>query len=64
MAGRRAQRPEQAAEEARQVIHTSGDLSSERTAARARAVLHRLKEYEHVPEARDVLTDYGHLLLA
>ncbi|MFF7965045.1 hypothetical protein ACFZC3_06715 [Streptomyces sp. NPDC007903] len=40
------------------------DLSSERTAARARAVLHRLMEYEHVPEAREVLTDYGHLLLA
>ncbi|MFF8650435.1 helix-turn-helix domain-containing protein [Streptomyces griseoluteus] len=59
-----ANEPEQAAEEARQVIHTSGDLSSERTAARARAVLHRLKEYDHVPEARDVLTDYGHLLLA
>ncbi|WP_329012261.1 hypothetical protein [Streptomyces sp. NBC_01601] len=59
-----ANEPEQAAEEARQVIDTSGDLSSERTATRARAVLHRLKEYEDVPEAREVLTDYGHLLPA
>ncbi|MFI8349285.1 helix-turn-helix domain-containing protein [Streptomyces sp. NPDC085596] len=59
-----ANEPEQAAEEARKVIDTSGDLSSERTATRARAVLHRLKEYEDVPEAREVLTDYGHLLLA
>ncbi|MEU1131233.1 hypothetical protein ABZ383_15455 [Streptomyces sp. NPDC005900] len=58
-----ANEPEQAAEEARRVIDTSGDLSSERTAERARTVLHRLKEYEDVPEARDVLADYGHLLL-
>lgn len=56
--------PEQAAEEARRVIDASGDLSSERAAERARTVLRRLKEYEDVPEARDVLTDYGHLLLA
>ncbi|MYR56319.1 helix-turn-helix domain-containing protein [Streptomyces sp. SID625] len=59
-----ANEPEQAAEEARRVIDTSGDLSSERTAERARTVLHRLKDYEDVPEAREVLTDYGHLLLA
>ncbi|MEU6240394.1 helix-turn-helix domain-containing protein [Streptomyces sp. NPDC047024] len=59
-----ANEPEQAAEEARRVIDTSGDLSSERTAERARTVLHRLKEYEDVPEAREVLADYGHLLLA
>ncbi|MFE9251335.1 helix-turn-helix domain-containing protein [Streptomyces sp. NPDC007088] len=59
-----ANEPEQAAEEARRVINTSGDLSSERTAERARTVLHRLKEYQDVPEAREVLADYGHLLLA
>ncbi|MER5459743.1 hypothetical protein ABT010_03420 [Streptomyces sp. NPDC002668] len=59
-----ANEPEQAAEEARNVIDASGDLSSERTAERARAVLHRLKEFEDVPEAREVLADHGHLLLA
>ncbi|WP_153812422.1 helix-turn-helix transcriptional regulator [Streptomyces sp. SUK 48] len=59
-----ANEPEQAADEARRVIDTSGDLSSERTAERARTVLHRLKDYEDVPEAREVLTDHGHLLLA
>ncbi|MEV6088875.1 helix-turn-helix transcriptional regulator [Streptomyces cellulosae] len=59
-----ANEPEQAAEEARRVIDTSGDLASKRTAERARTVLHRLKEYEDVPEAREVLADYGHLLLA
>ncbi|MEU2080840.1 helix-turn-helix transcriptional regulator [Streptomyces albus] len=59
-----ANEPEQAAEEARRVIDTSGDLSSERTAERARTVLHRLKDYEDVPEAREALADYGHLLLA
>ncbi|CAL9379446.1 helix-turn-helix domain-containing protein [Streptomyces sp. enrichment culture] len=59
-----ANEPEQAAEEARRVIDASGDLSSERTAERARTVLHRLKDYEDVPEAREVLTDFGHLLLA
>ncbi|MBV2355654.1 helix-turn-helix domain-containing protein [Streptomyces sp. J2-1] len=58
-----ANEPEQAAEEARRVIDTSGDLSSERTADRARKVLHRLREFEDVPEAREVLNDYGHLLL-
>nr|WP_145490531.1 MULTISPECIES: helix-turn-helix transcriptional regulator [Streptomyces] len=59
-----ANEPEQAAEEARRVIDTSGDLSSERTAERARTVLHRLKEYKDVPEVREVLADHGHLLLA
>ncbi|WKE68547.1 helix-turn-helix transcriptional regulator [Streptomyces sp. WP-1] len=59
-----ANEPEQAAEEARRVIGTSGDLSSERTAERARTVLHRLREYKDVPEAREVLADHGHLLLA
>ncbi|MDT0430998.1 hypothetical protein [Streptomyces salyersiae] len=59
-----ANEPEQAAEEARRVIDTSGDLSSERTAERARTVLHRLQEYEDVPEAREVLAEYRHLLLA
>ncbi|WP_245600857.1 hypothetical protein [Streptomyces sulphureus] len=58
-----ANEPEQAAEEARRVIDTSGDLSSERTAKRTRTVLHRLKGHEEVPEAREVLADYGHLLL-
>ncbi|GCB44659.1 hypothetical protein [Streptomyces sp. NL15-2K] len=44
-----ANEPEQAAEEARNVIDASGDLSSERT--------------EDVPEVREVLTAYGRLLL-
>ncbi|MFE5604493.1 hypothetical protein ACFQ8O_35550 [Streptomyces coelicoflavus] len=59
-----ANQPEQAAEEARRVIDTSGDPSSERTAERARTVLHRLNEYKDMPEAREVLADYGHSLLA
>ncbi|MEU2900779.1 hypothetical protein ACWC4E_34070, partial [Streptomyces sp. NPDC001273] len=44
-----ANEPEQAAEEAKNVIAASGDLSSERT--------------EDVPEVREVLADYGRLLL-
>ncbi|GHJ42042.1 transcriptional regulator [Streptomyces sp. TS71-3] len=59
-----ANEPEQAAEEARRVIEASGDLSSERTAERARVVLRRLEECDHVPEVGEVLTDHGHLLLA
>ncbi|MER5972914.1 helix-turn-helix transcriptional regulator [Streptomyces sp. NPDC002055] len=59
-----ANEPEQAADEARRVIDTSGDLTSERTAERARTVLRRLKEFEDVPEVREVLADFGHLLLA
>ncbi|MGW1605002.1 helix-turn-helix domain-containing protein [Streptomyces eurythermus] len=58
-----ANEPEQAAEEARRVIDASGDLSSERTAHRARTALRRLQAYEDVPEARAVLADHGHLLL-
>ncbi|GHJ01627.1 hypothetical protein TPA0906_34920 [Streptomyces olivaceus] len=59
-----ANEPEQAAEEARRVVDLSGDLSSERTADRARVVLTRLQEYEEVPEVDAVLRDHGHLLLA
>jgi hypothetical protein len=59
-----ANEPEQAAQEAHRVIEAAGDLSSERTAERARVVLRCLKQYEHVPEVREVLTDHGHLLLA
>ncbi|GGR74293.1 hypothetical protein GCM10010236_31030 [Streptomyces eurythermus] len=59
-----ANEPERAAEEARRVIEASGDLSSERTADRARTVLRRLQAYEDVPEARAVPADHGHLLLA
>lgn len=59
-----ANEPEQAAEEARRVIDMSGDLSSERAAERVRTVLQRLKENEDVPEARELIADYGHLLLA
>ncbi|WP_258040070.1 hypothetical protein [Streptomyces sp. SM1] len=44
-----ANEPEQAAEEAKNVIAASGNLSSERT--------------EDVPEVREVLADYGRLLL-
>jgi hypothetical protein len=56
--------PGQAAEEARRVIDASGDLSSERTAHRARTVLRRLQAYADVPEARTVLADHGQLLPA
>ncbi|GHG97818.1 hypothetical protein [Streptomyces rubradiris] len=59
-----ANEPEEAAEEARRVIDASGDLSSERTAHRARTVLRRLQAYEDVPEARAVLADHGQLLFA
>ncbi|MFD8566667.1 hypothetical protein [Streptomyces sp. NPDC059639] len=59
-----ANEPEQAAEEARRIIALSGDLSSERTAARTRIVLHRLTKYDTVPDVRAVLTDHGHLLHA
>ncbi|MGW2292822.1 hypothetical protein [Streptomyces phaeochromogenes] len=59
-----ANEPEAAAEQARAVIELSGDLSSERTAERTKIVLHRLEAYEDVPEARAVLDDHGHLLLA
>jgi hypothetical protein len=59
-----ANEPEQAAEEARTVIELSGDLTSERTADRARVVLRNLQAYDDVPEVRSVLDDHGHLLLA
>lgn len=59
-----ANEPEQAAEEAVRVIELSGDLASDRTAARTRAVLQRLQPFEDVPEVRTVLAEHGHLLLA
>lgn len=58
-----ANEPEQAAEEALRVIELSGDLTSDRTAVRTRAVLERLKPFGEVPEVRAVLADHGHLLL-
>ncbi|MFJ8646059.1 helix-turn-helix domain-containing protein [Streptomyces sp. NPDC093546] len=59
-----ANEPEQAAEEARQVIEVSGDLASERTAERSRTVLRRLQGFEDVPEVRALFDDHGHLLVA
>lgn len=59
-----ANEPEQAAEEAVRVIELSGDLASDRTAARTRTVLQRLQPFEDVPEVRAVLAEHGHLLLA
>jgi len=57
-----ANEPEQAAEEARRVVSASADMTSDRTASRARVVLQRLRDFEGVPEVRDVLHDHGHLL--
>ncbi|MGW2562581.1 helix-turn-helix domain-containing protein [Streptomyces sp. NPDC001514] len=59
-----ANEPEQAAEEARRVVSVSADMSSDRTASRARVVLRRLQDFEQVPEVRDLLHDHGHLLSA
>ncbi len=58
-----ANEPEQAAAEALRVIELSGDLTSDRTAVRTRAVLERLREYDDVPEVQAVLGEHGHLLL-
>lgn len=59
-----ANEPEQAAEEARRVVTVSVDMTSDRTASRARVVLRRLKDFEEVPEVRDLLHAHGHLLCA
>lgn len=59
-----ANEPEQAAEEARRVVSVSADMTSDRTASRARVVLRRLQDFEEVPEVRDLLHDHGHLLCA
>jgi hypothetical protein len=58
-----ANEPEQAAREAQRIIELTGELSSERATDRTRTVLHRLMEYDEVPEVHDVLTAHGHLLL-
>jgi transcriptional regulator with XRE-family HTH domain len=58
-----ANEPERAAEEAQRIIELSGELSSDRTAARTRVVLERLQPYAAVPEVRTVLAEHGHLLL-
>lgn len=59
-----ANEPEQAAEQAEQVIEMSADLASDRTASRVRVVLSRLQDYGDVPEVRSVLDAHGQLLLA
>ncbi|MEU1304893.1 transcriptional regulator [Streptomyces shenzhenensis] len=59
-----ANEPEQAAEEARRVVSASVNMSSDRTASRARVVLHRLRDFAGVPEVRNLLHDHGHLLSA
>ncbi|MGW2781056.1 helix-turn-helix domain-containing protein [Streptomyces populi] len=59
-----ANEPEQAAAEAQRVIELSGDLTSDRTASRTRAVLMRLQAFDDVPEVRTVLAEHGHLMLA
>ncbi|MFD0555289.1 helix-turn-helix domain-containing protein [Streptomyces rectiviolaceus] len=58
-----ANEPERAAAEAQRIIALSGELASDRTAARTRVVLERLQPYAAVPEVRDVLNAHGHLLL-
>ena len=57
-----ANEPEQAADEARQVVTASADMTSERTADRSRVVLRRLADYADVPEVRALLSEHGHLL--
>ena len=58
-----ANEPEQAAAEAVRVLELSAELASDRTAARARVVLRRLRPFADVPAVRTVLAEYGHLLL-
>ncbi|MEV0521824.1 helix-turn-helix transcriptional regulator [Streptomyces sp. NPDC050439] len=57
-----ANEPEQAAQEAQQVVSLSSNVASERTAERSRIVLRRLQDFQQVPEVRDLLHDHGHLL--
>ncbi|MBR7678370.1 transcriptional regulator, partial [Streptomyces daliensis] len=57
-----ANEPEQAAAEAQRIIESSAALSSDRTAARTRVVLERLRPFP-VPEVRALLDQHGHLLL-
>ncbi|MEV0256990.1 hypothetical protein AB0H82_22365 [Streptomyces sp. NPDC050732] len=53
----------EAADEARRIIELSGELSSDRTAARTRVVLERLQPYAAVPAVCSVLAEHGHLPL-
>lgn len=53
-----ANEAEEAAATARRMLALAADLSSERTATRARAVLTRLKDYRSVPEVAELLNDY------
>ncbi|GAA1949971.1 helix-turn-helix domain-containing protein [Kitasatospora viridis] len=55
-----ANEPEQAAEQARNVI--AGGVASERIAERSRVLLHRLGAFAEVPEVRALLDGYDHLL--
>ncbi|MEU6605197.1 helix-turn-helix domain-containing protein [Streptomyces shenzhenensis] len=57
-----ANEPEQAAEEARRVVSASVDMTSDRTASRARVVLQRLRDFAGVPEVGNLLHEHGHLL--
>ncbi|MDQ0941471.1 helix-turn-helix transcriptional regulator [Streptomyces sp. V1I1] len=52
-----ANEPEEAAATAQRVITLSADVASERTAERVKVVLHRLEDFRHVPEVREVLED-------
>ncbi|WP_405586716.1 helix-turn-helix domain-containing protein [Streptomyces sp. NBC_01190] len=58
-----ANEPEQAVQETLRIIELSDGLTSDRTAERTRVVLHRLKEHADVSEVRELLRDYGHLLM-
>ncbi|MFI0777817.1 helix-turn-helix domain-containing protein [Streptomyces sp. NPDC021212] len=57
-----ANEPEQAAAEARLVVTASAEVASERAAERSRVVLRRLRDFEDVPEVRDLLDEHGRLL--
>ncbi|MFC8080900.1 helix-turn-helix domain-containing protein [Streptomyces sp. NPDC057307] len=50
-----ANEPEEAAATAARVISMSADISSDRTAERVKVVVERLREYDDVPEVREVL---------
>jgi transcriptional regulator with XRE-family HTH domain len=58
-----ANEPEQAVVEAQRVIELSGEMASERTAERSRAVLRRLQAFADVLEVRELLDSHGHLLV-
>ncbi|GII62831.1 hypothetical protein Skr01_29160 [Sphaerisporangium krabiense] len=54
-----ANEPEESARVAARMLELSADVASDRTAQRARVVLHRLQRYRDVPQVRELLMAYG-----